>query len=76
MDLTASSTLVVGGASGMGAATARLPGSDRIAAREIARTAFPKRLGRPDEYASLAMELLTNGYANGALVSLDAGSDR
>jgi NAD(P)-dependent dehydrogenase (short-subunit alcohol dehydrogenase family) len=55
---------------------ANVPGADRIAAREIARTAFPKRLGRPEEYASMAVELLTNGYANGALVSLDAGSDR
>ncbi len=55
---------------------ANVAGSDRITAREIARTAFPKRLGRPEEYASMAVELLTNGYANGALVPLDAGSNR
>jgi NAD(P)-dependent dehydrogenase (short-subunit alcohol dehydrogenase family) len=55
---------------------ANVPGSEAIMAREIARTAFPKRLGRPEEFASLAVELLTNGYVNGAIVPIDGGSDR
>jgi NAD(P)-dependent dehydrogenase (short-subunit alcohol dehydrogenase family) len=32
---------------------------------------FPKRLGRSEEYASLAMELVRNGYFNGETVRLD-----
>jgi NAD(P)-dependent dehydrogenase (short-subunit alcohol dehydrogenase family) len=32
---------------------------------------FPKRLGRPDEYASLAMELVRNSYFNGQAIRLD-----
>jgi NAD(P)-dependent dehydrogenase (short-subunit alcohol dehydrogenase family) len=55
---------------------ANAPSSEGITSREIARTAFPKRLGRPDEFASMAVELLTNGYVNGAIVPIDGGSDR
>ena len=32
---------------------------------------FPKRLGRASEYASLAMEMVRNGYFNGQAVRLD-----
>ncbi|MBV9089571.1 MAG: SDR family oxidoreductase [Mycobacteriaceae bacterium] len=32
---------------------------------------FPKRLGRPDEYASLAEHLLENTYINGEVVRMD-----
>ncbi len=32
---------------------------------------FPKRLGSPAEYASLAIEMITNGYFNGEQVRLD-----
>jgi NAD(P)-dependent dehydrogenase (short-subunit alcohol dehydrogenase family) len=32
---------------------------------------FPKRLGHPPEFASLARELLTNSYINGEIVRLD-----
>ena len=32
---------------------------------------FPKRLGNPAEFASLAFELLTNAYLNGETVRLD-----
>jgi NAD(P)-dependent dehydrogenase (short-subunit alcohol dehydrogenase family) len=34
---------------------------------------FPQRLGRPDDYASLAIELVRNGYMNGETVRMDAG---
>ncbi|MBI1339529.1 SDR family NAD(P)-dependent oxidoreductase [bacterium] len=32
---------------------------------------YPKRLGVPDEFASLAMEMIRNGYFNGECVRLD-----
>ncbi|MCZ4314806.1 SDR family NAD(P)-dependent oxidoreductase [Comamonadaceae bacterium G21597-S1] len=32
---------------------------------------FPKRFGRPEEYASLAAEMIRNGYFNGETVRLD-----
>lgn len=32
---------------------------------------FPKRLGQPEEYASLALEMIRNGYFNGENVRLD-----
>ena len=34
---------------------------------------FPKRLGNPENYASLAMEMLRNPYLNGEDVRLDGG---
>ena len=33
----------------------------------------PKRLGRPDEYAELALVLLTHGYMNGEVIRMDGG---
>lgn len=36
-----------------------------------ANVPFPKRLGNPDEYASLALEMIRNGYFNGETVRLD-----
>lgn len=32
---------------------------------------FPKRLGRPDEFASAVLELVRNGYFNGQAIRLD-----
>jgi NAD(P)-dependent dehydrogenase (short-subunit alcohol dehydrogenase family) len=32
---------------------------------------FPKRLGRPEEYASLVLEIIRNGYLNGEAIRLD-----
>ena len=32
---------------------------------------FPKRLGRPEEYASLVMEIVRNGYLNGETIRMD-----
>jgi len=34
---------------------------------------FPKRLGKPEEFASLAMELVRNTYFNGQAIRLDGG---
>jgi NAD(P)-dependent dehydrogenase (short-subunit alcohol dehydrogenase family) len=36
-----------------------------------ANVPFPKRLGRPSEYAALAEHLLENGYINGEVIRLD-----
>jgi hypothetical protein len=32
---------------------------------------FPKRLGNPEEFASLVLEMCRNGYFNGETVRLD-----
>lgn len=32
---------------------------------------FPKRLGRPQDYAAMALALLENGYANGETIRID-----
>jgi NAD(P)-dependent dehydrogenase (short-subunit alcohol dehydrogenase family) len=36
-----------------------------------ANVPFPKRLGLPDEYASLAQHIVENGYLNGEVIRLD-----
>ena len=45
--------------------------SDDVRASLAASIPFPKRLGTPAEYASLALEMITNGYFNGESVRLD-----
>lgn len=47
----------------------RLP--EKVLAGLSASVPFPKRLGRPQEYASLAMELVRNSYFNGQAIRLD-----
>ena len=34
---------------------------------------FPKRLGVPDDFASLALEIVRNHYLNGEVIRMDAG---
>ncbi|MFT4212634.1 MAG: SDR family NAD(P)-dependent oxidoreductase [Microbacterium sp.] len=36
-----------------------------------AQVPYPARLGRPDEYASLVLEIVRNGYLNGETIRLD-----
>jgi NAD(P)-dependent dehydrogenase (short-subunit alcohol dehydrogenase family) len=36
-----------------------------------AQVPFPKRLGHPEEYASLALEIIRNSYLNGETIRLD-----
>jgi NAD(P)-dependent dehydrogenase (short-subunit alcohol dehydrogenase family) len=48
---------------------ARLP--EPVRAGLAASVPFPKRLGRPDEYAALALLMIANGYFNGECVRLD-----
>jgi NAD(P)-dependent dehydrogenase (short-subunit alcohol dehydrogenase family) len=49
------------------------PEADAFKARLGTQVLFPPRLGRPEEFASMAVELLRNNYMNGASVRLDAG---
>lgn len=45
--------------------------SDAIKDALAASVPFPKRFGRPDEYAELVIALLNNGYMNGEDIRLD-----
>lgn len=46
---------------------------DEFAAQLTKDAAFPKRLGRPEEYAKLAMAIVDNPMLNGQCIRLDAG---
>ena len=46
---------------------------DNVKAALAATVLFPKRLGAPEEYASLAVEMCRNSYFNGEDVRLDGG---
>lgn len=48
-----------------------LAASEKVREGLAASVPFPKRLGRPEEYASLALEMLRNPYFNGEDVRLD-----
>jgi NAD(P)-dependent dehydrogenase (short-subunit alcohol dehydrogenase family) len=32
---------------------------------------YPKRLGEPNEYASLVLHIISNGYLNGEVIRID-----
>jgi len=49
------------------------PQSDEFKARLGAGVLFPKRLGYSSEFATLAVELLSNSYMNAESIRLDAG---
>jgi NAD(P)-dependent dehydrogenase (short-subunit alcohol dehydrogenase family) len=44
---------------------------EQVTAALVAKLPFPPRLGNPPEYASLALQMITNGYFNGESVRLD-----
>jgi NAD(P)-dependent dehydrogenase (short-subunit alcohol dehydrogenase family) len=46
---------------------------DEFATQLTKDAAFPKRLGRPDEYAKLAVAIVENAMLNGQCIRLDAG---
>ena len=46
---------------------------DEYAAVLTKDAAFPKRLGRPEEYAKLALAIVDNPMLNGQCLRLDAG---
>ena len=91
MELSHTSAIVTGGASGLGEATARLlaargahvvvadlkaetgEASEAFKAKLGTGVLFPKRLGQPAEFATLAIELLANSYMNAETIRLDAG---
>jgi NAD(P)-dependent dehydrogenase (short-subunit alcohol dehydrogenase family) len=49
----------------------RLP--EKVLNNLSASVPFPKRLGKPEEFASLVLELVRNSYFNGQTVRLDGG---
>src|SRR3954467_8192326 len=49
------------------------PDAEEFKARLGAQVLFPPRLGKPEEFASMAIELLRNNYMNGESIRLDAG---
>ncbi|MFP4513690.1 MAG: SDR family NAD(P)-dependent oxidoreductase [Acidimicrobiales bacterium] len=49
------------------------PGSDEFKSKLKRDVLFPDRLGTADEFASMALELLTNDYMNAELVRVDGG---
>jgi len=51
--------------------TAGIP--DEMASALVRDAAFPKRMGRPEEYAKLALAIIDNAMLNGQCVRLDAG---
>ena len=46
---------------------------DEFAKQLTKDAAFPKRLGRPEEYAKLALAIVENPMLNGQCIRLDAG---
>ena len=46
---------------------------DEVRRPLIEMTQFPKRLGNPEEYALLAMQIIENPYLNGETIRLDGG---
>jgi NAD(P)-dependent dehydrogenase (short-subunit alcohol dehydrogenase family) len=50
-----------------------LAASEKVREGLAASVPFPKRLGNPEEYASLALEMIRNPYFNGEDVRLDGG---
>lgn len=48
--------------------------SDELRSLVGGATVFPHRMGKPHEFASLAVELLSNDYLNATSVDLDAGT--
>ena len=46
---------------------------DEAAQALAAAVPFPKRLGKPDEFAQLAEQIITNPMLNGELIRLDGG---
>jgi NAD(P)-dependent dehydrogenase (short-subunit alcohol dehydrogenase family) len=54
--------------------TPLLGGMPEEARAELAQSVlFPKRLGEPDDFASLAIEIVRNHYLNGEVIRMDAG---
>lgn len=48
--------------------------TDELASQLTKDAAFPRRMGRPDEYARLAVAIVENPMLNGSTIRLDAGT--
>ena len=48
-------------------------GAEEFKAKLAAPVVFPKRMGRPDEFASLVLSLVQNDYMNAEVVRFDGG---
>ncbi|HBP79281.1 MAG TPA: 3-hydroxyacyl-CoA dehydrogenase, partial [Halomonas sp.] len=46
---------------------------DEAAQALAAAVPFPKRLGKPEEFALLAEQIITNSMLNGEVIRLDGG---
>ncbi len=55
-------------------ATPRLTSSPHAAAMLMGDIVFPKRLGKPEEYAFLAEAIIRNPYLNGEVIRLDGAA--
>jgi NAD(P)-dependent dehydrogenase (short-subunit alcohol dehydrogenase family) len=51
--------------------TARIP--QEMSEALLRDVAFPKRMGRPEEYGKLAVAIVENPMLNGSTIRLDAG---
>jgi len=57
---------------GMFATPPMMASPDSVRDSLSASVPFPKRFGNPPEFASLALEIVRNGYINGETIRLDA----
>jgi short-subunit dehydrogenase len=82
MEIAGKRAMIVGGASGFGRATAEalvkrgatVAVLNRPQSKGLTKdAAFPRRLGRPEEYAKLAVAIVENPMLNGQCIRLDAG---
>jgi NAD(P)-dependent dehydrogenase (short-subunit alcohol dehydrogenase family) len=49
------------------------PNAEEFKAKLVAPVVFPKRMGRPDEFAQLVSSLIANDYMNAEVVRFDGG---
>jgi NAD(P)-dependent dehydrogenase (short-subunit alcohol dehydrogenase family) len=47
---------------------------DEIKAKLVSQLEFPKRMGKPSEFAALVTHIVENQYLNGELIRIDAGT--
>lgn len=71
-DLKANGIRVVGIAPGVMGTPMLLAMPEAVQDSLISHIPFPKRLGKPEEFASLAAHIVDNGYINGEVIRLDA----
>ena len=86
MRLDGAGAIVAGGASGLGEATVRAlhergatvtiadvnaEKGEALAGELGAAIPFPQRLGRPEEFAALAIQIVDNPMLNGEVIRLD-----